>query len=248
MPSTSARTATRDQPPSTTGTSTRRARTWSLRAGTLALAAIAVAAPMVAAEPAAAPAPRVARATAARPVLQQPGRTAPTPPGHSTARPGREFDTLGHIALLWMAASAADADAVAPVPAPEPSPSTTTAPAPTTTAPASTTTAPPTTTTEPTTAPPTTAPPAPQAAPAPVASGSVWDDLAGCEAGGNWAINSGNGYYGGLQFSLQSWHAMGGAGYPNQASREQQIAIGERLRAAQGWGAWPACARKLGLR
>ena len=240
MPSTSARTATRDQPPSTTGTPTRRARTWSLRAGTLALAAIAVGAPMVAAEPAASPAPRVARATAARPLVQQAGRIAPTVPAGSTDRPHREFDALGHIALAWMAASAADADAVAPAPAPEPSPPTTTVPPPPTTAPP--------TTAPPTTAPPTTAPPAPRAAPAPVANGSVWDDLAGCEAGGNWAIDSGNGYYGGLQFSLQSWHAMGGAGYPNQASREQQIAIGERLRAAQGWGAWPSCSRKLGLR
>ena len=77
---------------------------------------------------------------------------------------------------------------------------------------------------------------------------SVWDRLAQCEAGGNWAINTGNGYYGGLQFSAQSWHAVGGTGLPHQASRETQIAMGERLRAAQGWGAWPGCAAKLGLR
>ncbi|MGI8711485.1 MAG: transglycosylase family protein, partial [Acidimicrobiales bacterium] len=104
-----------------------------------------------------------------------------------------------------------------------------------------------------TTAPPTTtAAPAPPPAPEPqapaVANGSVWDQLAGCEAGGNWALSSGNGYYGGLQFSLQSWQAMGGSGYPHQASRAQQIAVGERLRAAQGWSAWPSCSRQLGLR
>ena len=89
-----------------------------------------------------------------------------------------------------------------------------------------------------------------EAAPAaPAASnGSTWDDLAACEAGGNWGINTGNGYYGGLQFSLSSWRAVGGTGYPHEASRETQIAMGERLRGAGGWGHWPACARKLGLR
>jgi resuscitation-promoting factor RpfB len=76
----------------------------------------------------------------------------------------------------------------------------------------------------------------------------VWDKLAQCEAGGNWAINSGNGYYGGLQFNASTWRAYGGTGLPHQNSREQQIAIGEKLQAAQGWGAWPGCARKLGLR
>lgn len=86
------------------------------------------------------------------------------------------------------------------------------------------------------------------AAPAPSAeSGSVWDQIARCESGGNWAINTGNGYYGGLQFSLGSWRGVGGAGLPNQASREEQIARGKMLQARQGWGAWPACARKLGL-
>lgn len=83
---------------------------------------------------------------------------------------------------------------------------------------------------------------------APVASGSVWDQLAQCEAGGNWAINTGNGFYGGLQFTLSSWQAAGGSGYPHQASREEQIARGEILLSMQGWGAWPACTAKLGLR
>jgi LysM repeat protein len=87
-----------------------------------------------------------------------------------------------------------------------------------------------------------------QAAPVYSAGSSAWDSLAACEAGGNWAINTGNGFYGGLQFTLSSWHAVGGSGYPNQASREEQIARGEMLQARQGWGAWPACSAKLGLR
>ncbi len=81
-----------------------------------------------------------------------------------------------------------------------------------------------------------------------VASGSVWDRLAQCESGGNWSINTGNGYYGGLQFSLGTWRAYGGSGYPHQNSRAQQIAIGQKLQAAAGWGQWPACSAKLGLR
>ncbi len=81
-----------------------------------------------------------------------------------------------------------------------------------------------------------------------VAGGGVWDQLAQCEAGGNWAINTGNGYYGGLQFSKSTWQAYGGAGLPHQASRDEQIAVAERVQAAQGWGAWPSCTRKLGLR
>jgi resuscitation-promoting factor RpfB len=79
-------------------------------------------------------------------------------------------------------------------------------------------------------------------------SGSVWDKLAQCESGGNWSINTGNGYYGGLQFSLSTWRAYGGKGYPHQASREEQIRIAKKLKAAAGWGSWPACSSKLGLR
>ncbi|MDO4910391.1 MAG: transglycosylase family protein [Corynebacterium sp.] len=92
---------------------------------------------------------------------------------------------------------------------------------------------------------------APAAAVASVASGSVWDALAQCEAGGNWSINTGNGYYGGLQFNPGTWLAYGGGQYAstaNQATREQQIAIAEKVQAAQGWGAWPSCTSKLGLR
>ncbi|HVM20748.1 MAG TPA: transglycosylase family protein [Egibacteraceae bacterium] len=79
-------------------------------------------------------------------------------------------------------------------------------------------------------------------------SGGVWYSLAQCESGGNWSINTGNGYYGGLQFSLSSWRAVGGSGYPHEHSASTQIAMGQRLQAQQGWGAWPACAAKLGLR
>lgn len=88
--------------------------------------------------------------------------------------------------------------------------------------------------------------------PAPVvlasANTSVWDRLAACESSGNWAINTGNGFYGGLQFTLSSWRAVGGSGYPNHASREEQIMRAQKLQAIQGWGAWPACTAKLGIR
>ncbi len=79
---------------------------------------------------------------------------------------------------------------------------------------------------------------------------SDWDRLAQCEAGGNWSINTGNGFHGGLQFSPSTWNAYGGNRYaPNayQATREQQIAVAEKVLAGQGWGAWPSCSRKLGL-
>jgi hypothetical protein len=76
----------------------------------------------------------------------------------------------------------------------------------------------------------------------------VWDQLAQCESGGDWGISTGNGFYGGLQFTLSSWQAVGGTGMPNHASRDEQIARGQQLQAIQGWGAWPACASKLGLR
>jgi resuscitation-promoting factor RpfA len=77
---------------------------------------------------------------------------------------------------------------------------------------------------------------------------SVWDQLAQCESGGRWDINTGNGYYGGLQFSPTTWRAFGGSGMPHQASRSEQIAVAERTLAAQGWNAWPSCSRKMGLR
>jgi hypothetical protein len=83
------------------------------------------------------------------------------------------------------------------------------------------------------------------------ASDSTWDKLAQCESGGNWAINTGNGYQGGLQFSPRTWTAFDGdefAATANKASREEQIVVAERVLAEQGWGAWPACSRKLGIR
>jgi LysM repeat protein len=96
--------------------------------------------------------------------------------------------------------------------------------------------------------------PEPAPAPAPAASsgsssgGSTWDALAQCESGGDWGINTGNGYYGGLQFSQSSWAAAGGSGSPQNASRDEQIRVAENLQDMQGWGAWPACSSKLGLR
>jgi LysM repeat protein len=105
--------------------------------------------------------------------------------------------------------------------------------------------------------------PAPVAAPTPVAqqrssynpvhapavaNGSAWDRIAACESGGNWAINTGNGFYGGLQFTLSSWRAVGGSGLPSDASREEQIMRGQKLQAMQGWDAWPVCSIKAGLR
>ena len=71
---------------------------------------------------------------------------------------------------------------------------------------------------------------------------TVWDRIAQCESGGNWAENTGNGYYGGLQFSLSTWHANGGTGLPSDASRAEQIAIATKVRdASGGYGAWPVC-------
>ena len=89
------------------------------------------------------------------------------------------------------------------------------------------------------------------ATPAAAAPTSTWDALAQCESTGNWSINTGNGYYGGLQFSASSWAAAGGTKYaalPHQATPAQQIATAERLRANGGWGHWPACSARLGLR
>jgi len=78
-----------------------------------------------------------------------------------------------------------------------------------------------------------------------VPDGSVWDRIAQCEAGGNWHANTGNGYYGGLQFNLGTWRAYGGSSRPDLVSREQQIAIAEKVRAASGgYGAWPVCGKR----
>ncbi|HEX2285660.1 MAG TPA: transglycosylase family protein, partial [Mycobacterium sp.] len=85
----------------------------------------------------------------------------------------------------------------------------------------------------------------------PVSNGAVWDALARCEAGGNWAINTGNGFYGGVQFDQNTWERNGGLRYAARAdlaTREEQIAIAEVTRARQGWGAWPTCSGRIGAR
>jgi resuscitation-promoting factor RpfA len=93
---------------------------------------------------------------------------------------------------------------------------------------------------------------APLLAAAPAANAapdSVWDRVAQCESSGNWNINTGNGFFGGLQFTSSTWRAFGGnvfADSANHASREQQIVVAERVLAGQGWGAWPVCSRKAG--
>jgi hypothetical protein len=88
------------------------------------------------------------------------------------------------------------------------------------------------------------------AVPAHGVDGATWDRLAQCESGGNWSINTGNGYFGGLQFHPATWRGHGGGEFApsaHQATREQQIAVAERVLTTQGWGAWPACSRRLGL-
>ncbi|MFH9941110.1 transglycosylase family protein [Streptomyces murinus] len=81
------------------------------------------------------------------------------------------------------------------------------------------------------------------------ADNGVWDRIAQCESGGNWHINTGNGYYGGLQFSAHTWSAYGGGAYAStadRASRSAQIAVATRVQRAQGWGAWPVCSGRAG--
>lgn len=85
------------------------------------------------------------------------------------------------------------------------------------------------------------------AAPASADNGGTWDQLAECESGGDWNIDTGNGYAGGLQFQQSTWDAYGGSGDPANASREEQIAVAENVLDGQGWGAWPACSSQLGL-
>ncbi|RPA59909.1 DUF3235 domain-containing protein [Gordonia oryzae] len=80
------------------------------------------------------------------------------------------------------------------------------------------------------------------------ATDSEWDQVAQCESGGNWAINTGNGYQGGLQFSPSTWAANGGTQFApsaDQATKEQQITVAERVLATQGKGAWPVCGAGL---
>lgn len=132
--------------------------------------------------------------------------------------------------------------------------------------PTTTTTAPPppatTTTTHihvpaPATAPAPAPTPAPTPAPASSNTGSpgdpaldaTWYQLFECESAGyGWGANTGNGYYGGLQFALGTWQSVGGVGYPHQASAAEQILRGRILQARSGWGQWPACTRSFGWR
>ncbi|MBV9515780.1 MAG: transglycosylase family protein [Mycobacteriaceae bacterium] len=85
----------------------------------------------------------------------------------------------------------------------------------------------------------------------PVTNGATWDALAGCEAGGNWSINTGNGFYGGVQFDQNTWERNGGLRYAARAdlaTREEQIAVASVTQSRQGWGAWPVCSARLGAR
>ena len=82
------------------------------------------------------------------------------------------------------------------------------------------------------------------------ASMRAWNRLAHCESGGRWHIATGNGYFGGLQFSASTWRAFGGRKYAalaHRASRSEQVRIAERVRRVQGWNAWPSCSRRVGL-
>jgi uncharacterized protein YabE (DUF348 family) len=85
----------------------------------------------------------------------------------------------------------------------------------------------------------------------PVGDGQIWDAISRCEAGGNWAINTGNGYYGGVQFDQGTWERNGGLRFAPRAdlaTREEQITVAEVTRARQGWGAWPVCSGRAGAR
>ncbi|WP_313811966.1 transglycosylase family protein [Glutamicibacter sp.] len=82
---------------------------------------------------------------------------------------------------------------------------------------------------------------------APASAASTWDKLAQCESGGNWSINTGNGFSGGLQFTPSTWKAYGGKGSAHNASKAEQIRVATKVQQGQGWGAWPACTAKLGI-
>jgi hypothetical protein len=89
------------------------------------------------------------------------------------------------------------------------------------------------------------------AAPANATSMKTWSRLAKCESGGRWHINSGNGYFGGLQISSGTWRAYGGKKYAGQAhgaTKREQVRVAKRIKKGQGWGAWPSCSRRIGAR
>ena len=168
--------------------------------------------------------------------------TAPTPaavaPSSTTAPTAEPATTVARSKLAAASASVTTPTTVKAT-------TTTPKPAPTTTAKPATTAVKPTTTTAKPPAPTTTVAAVP-ARPGDPASDASWEALAKCESGGNWAANTGNGYYGGLQFSLATWQNLGGTGYPHQASKATQIALGRKLYARSGWNAWPGCAANLG--
>jgi hypothetical protein len=130
-----------------------------------------------------------------------------------------------------------------------PPPTTTTQPPPPPTTTTTQAPPPPVTTTQP----PPPPHPEPEARSSGVGSGdpysdASWDRLAGCESGGDWSVNTGNGYYGGIQFSLSSWRSVGGSGYPHENSRAEQIHRGQLLWEQGGWAHWPACTSSFGWR
>jgi hypothetical protein len=89
------------------------------------------------------------------------------------------------------------------------------------------------------------------AAPANATSMRTWSRLAKCESGGRWHIDSGNGYFGGLQISSGTWRAYGGKKYAGQAhgaTKREQVRVAKRIKKSQGWGAWPSCSRRIGAR
>lgn len=97
----------------------------------------------------------------------------------------------------------------------------------------------------------TAAPIVATAAPSNAATVGTWDRIARCESGGRWHLSTGNGYYGGLQISRGTWAGYGGRRYaalPSRATKAEQIRIAERIRRGQGWGAWPVCSRRAGVR
>ncbi len=108
----------------------------------------------------------------------------------------------------------------------------------------------PTPTNTPTPTPTPTMTPTPTPTPVPTAdptNDTIWEQIAQCESNGHWNDDTGNGYYGGLQFSQGAWNSVGGSGNPASASREEQIMRGKMLQRGRGWRVWGACAKKLGL-
>jgi len=180
-------------------------------------------------------------------LVEASGATTSTTAPPTTAAPAPTTTTA--VAAEVEPAPTTTSRAVAIADEDDPEPTTTTA-APATTSPPTTAAPRPTTTT-------TAPPPPPPTTSAPTEGGyadddprgtQVWYDLAECESGGNWSIDTGNGYYGGLQFSLATWESVGGTGYPHEHPVATQIEMGRRLQARQGWGAWPHCSEQLGLR